>query len=290
MPKNERENSHAWRAALFAALKHPPELVRFEPLVVGDVWGERFHTTPTHELLHVLEGRARIEFQKRAVEVRAGDTFVIPRGKVHRDVRESDSAYRVAYAFFSWPKADKLVNALEPAALLALPDGAKTRLRRLFQEFQDEYLGESAGAQARMDVILLEVLLSLSRGVQGASVREIAEPSAGARRRTQLVTAVRAHLEAHYAEALSLDSLATLFGVSPFNLCRAFSQEAGASLLETLNAVRVSQAKRLLADGISVKEAAARVGFSSGNYLAKVFRRIEGRSPSDFVARKPRHG
>jgi AraC-like DNA-binding protein len=287
MAKTDRENPADWRAALFKALKRPPELLRFEPLVVGDAWGAHFHTTPSHELLHVLEGQARIEYRNRAVEVRAGDTFVIPQGTPHRDVRASSSAYRVAYTFFRWPGADPVVHALQPEALLALPEGVKMRLRRLFQEFQDEYLGENAGALPRMEVMLLEVLLTLTRGVHGVSLQTDTAPSASARRRAQLVAAVRAHLEAHYAEPLGLESLAKLFGVSPFNLCRAFSQASGASLLETLTSIRVAQAKRLLTEGASVKEAAARVGFANGNYLAKVFRRIEGRSPSDFVARKP---
>jgi YesN/AraC family two-component response regulator len=55
------------------------------------------------------------------------------------------------------------------------------------------------------------------------------------------------------------------------------------SFTDVLTSVRVERAKELLAGTrLSVKQIAGRVGYSGGNYFAKVFRRVSGMSPSEY--------
>ena len=59
-----------------------------------------------------------------------------------------------------------------------------------------------------------------------------------------------------------------------------FKKRCGTSFTEYLNAVRIEESKRLLAQGdLNVTEAAVRVGFASQSYFSKVFRRVTGMSP-----------
>ncbi|MBI3829465.1 MAG: helix-turn-helix domain-containing protein [Planctomycetes bacterium] len=276
-----------WDAAVRKALGAPPWIVRAETLAVGDIWGARFHTTPSHELIHVLQGHATIEDRRGSVRVGPGDTFVIPRGTLHKDVREQGPDYRVLYVFFHWPGGEKLIRELVPFRLASLPGGAKQRLHATMKELEDEYLGDAPGATARMQMLLLEALLALTRHAQKARQ---ARPVSGARqraaqaRRSRSMADVRAYLEAHYAEEIGLEALAERFSLSPFNLSRSFSQEFGRSLVELLTTIRMERAQEFFAQGLSVKEAAARVGYANGNYFAKVFRRVTGRSPSEYLA------
>ena len=276
-----------WHTGWTSALAAPPLIRRVEVISVGDIWGERFHTTPSHELIHVLQGHAAIEDRRRSIRVEPGDTFVIPQGTPHRDVREQGPDYRVLYVFFAWPGGAKLLQALAPFNLADLPGGAKQRLHALMKELEDEYLGDAPDAPARMQMLLLETLLALSRYAErarSAPPAKDARSRAALARRSRSMQAVRAHLETHYAEELGLEALAERFNLSPFNLSRSFSQEFGRSLVELLTMIRMERARELLAQGLSVKEAAARVGYANGNYFAKVFRRVTGRSPSEYLA------
>lgn len=89
-----------------------------------------------------------------------------------------------------------------------------------------------------------------------------------------------ATIHAHYAEPLSRRSLAGAVAVSAGYLTRCFRQEMGITPITYLNRYRVQQARRLLERGdMSVTQVALAVGFSDGNYFARVFRQVTGVSP-----------
>jgi len=284
---NSTNEVSAWFKRLERALAAPPAIHDVQTISVGDIWGQHFHTTVTHELIHVLAGRARIEFRQRFFLVGPGDTFVIPQGLPHRDIRSEGSDYRVMYVFFQWPAGRAALRAADPQALLQTPEGLKPHLHFLMKQLESEHLSDAAGAPERMRVILLEVLLALLRNAHGSgSSLPQARRVLARSRRTRLATEARALLEQDCAQSISLEGLATKFGVSPFHLSRSFSQEFGISITEMLTLIRIERATELLkGGGHSVKEIAAAVGFSDSNYFAKVFRRSRGISPTEYQAR-----
>lgn len=271
------------------ALTRLPEVVNVAAISVGDVWGQAFHATPSHELVHVLQGRAKIEFEKHAVEVGPGDTFIVPRGARHRDVRSAERDYRVLYVFFQWESGASILKRLRAQSLLRAPENARTHLHLLLKQMEAEFAGDSRDARQRMSLILLEALLALVR----LSLQSDSKPDSGARqklarrKREELAAGVRRHLEERCGEALSLDAIAEQFGVSPFHLSRSFSQQFGVSLIEMLTMLRIDRAAELLKEGrLSIKEVAAAVGIPDANYFAKVFRRVRGQSPTEFQVRR----
>ena len=94
---------------------------------------------------------------------------------------------------------------------------------------------------------------------------------------------VRAYLDAHFAEPVTLDALSAMFFVSKFHLSRTFSSRFGMTIGEYLTKKRITEAKRLLrfTDG-SIADIAKAVGVSDANYFNKVFQKTEGLSPSVF--------
>jgi two-component system, response regulator YesN len=93
-------------------------------------------------------------------------------------------------------------------------------------------------------------------------------------------------LEERHSEDLSLESVASELGVSPSHLSRVLARHAGMGFADCLARMRVERAKSFLAaPAVSVKEAAAMVGFRDPAYFARVFRRFEGESPAEFRSR-----
>jgi len=268
-----------------------PELVRLETIIMGEIWGERYHSTKTHELVHVQQGgaRLRVRSKRAALDVGAGDTFVIPKGTMHRDESEGGTPYRVILVFFDWPGGERLVKRIDPKALLAAPVGVKSHLKRMMKELELECHSERRDAAERANLALLEVLLELLRHSAGALAGAPRGLSGvAARRRRRLAERVHQRLREHFAEVESLEHLAQHFDVSPFHLSRTFSKEFGISITDMLAMIRTDRAKELLAAGeLSVKEIARAVGYSSGNYFAKVFRRVCGLSPSEYQSSLP---
>jgi AraC family transcriptional regulator, regulatory protein of adaptative response / methylphosphotriester-DNA alkyltransferase methyltransferase len=89
-------------------------------------------------------------------------------------------------------------------------------------------------------------------------------------------------VEAEYASDLSLDQVAARVATSRRQLQRAYAEVGETSFRTHLAQVRMERAARLLAGGISVREASRRVGYRQPAQFAKAFRRHLGRMPSEL--------
>lgn len=100
---------------------------------------------------------------------------------------------------------------------------------------------------------------------------------------TTAVWRVRDYLAEHYAEAVTLDELAALAGLSPFHLLRAFSAAIGVPPHAYLTQVRVARSKALLAAGLPIAEVATLTGFVDQSHLTRHFKRVVGVAPGQYV-------
>lgn len=92
-----------------------------------------------------------------------------------------------------------------------------------------------------------------------------------------------AFIDSHYDRMISLEELSERLGISKYHLLRKFTAAVGNSPNDYLNRVRVEHAMRLLRQtDSSVEEIAERVGYSSGSYFIKVFRKVTGHTPGHF--------
>ena len=99
----------------------------------------------------------------------------------------------------------------------------------------------------------------------------------------QVQSALR-YMHAHYEEEdLSLERIAEETHLTPDYLSSLFREDIGINPKRVLTEIRLTCAKKLLRDTEeSVQEIAQKVGYASGNYFAKLFRRETGTTPSDF--------
>lgn len=103
------------------------------------------------------------------------------------------------------------------------------------------------------------------------------------------VTKARAFIAEHLAEELSLEQVARAAGMSAFYFCKVFKAATGVTFTDYVARARVEKTKQLLLDAnVRISEAAYEAGFQSLSQFNRVFRRIEGRSPSAY--REHLHG
>ncbi|MBE9178995.1 AraC family transcriptional regulator [Oculatella sp. LEGE 06141] len=100
------------------------------------------------------------------------------------------------------------------------------------------------------------------------------------------VQQIRAYLEAHYAENVSLDQLAAIANLSPFYLLRSFRRQVGLPPHCYLNQIRLTQAKRLLALEYPISQVAHLVGFADQSHLTRQFKRMWGVTPGQYQKSK----
>ncbi len=84
-------------------------------------------------------------------------------------------------------------------------------------------------------------------------------------------------------EDLSLKRISDAVGVHPSYLSRSFNSEKGISLTKYINQKRIDHAKQLLLDRkLTITEIALSVGFNTIQHFGRVFKEVEGCSPSDY--------
>lgn len=98
------------------------------------------------------------------------------------------------------------------------------------------------------------------------------------------VKQIAAFFEDHYQEAFSLDEALAAIPLSRRAIEIRFKKEmAPMTMLSYLETLRISQFRRLLrTTDLSIKEAAARSGFSDSTNVARLFRKYEGCTPSQY--------
>ena len=100
----------------------------------------------------------------------------------------------------------------------------------------------------------------------------------------QEIRAVCEYLEEHYGEAVSLDALAGVAGLSKCYLLRSFTRQKGISPYRYLETVRVDRAKRLLEQGVRPVDVALRTGFSDQSHFTNFFKNLIGLTPRQYQA------
>jgi two-component system response regulator YesN len=100
----------------------------------------------------------------------------------------------------------------------------------------------------------------------------------------QMVNNVQDYIRRNLGKRLSLHEVAAVFNVSPNYLSQLFTRYAGEGFVEYITAARIAAAREMLARGEGpVYEIAEKLGFESAFYFSKVFKKLEGISPREFM-------
>jgi len=95
---------------------------------------------------------------------------------------------------------------------------------------------------------------------------------------------VEEYVQSNLERAIRIADLASLCGYSAGHFHRAFRRTCGMTPLEFVNQRRVQRAVAILQTqpGLTVAELAERVGYTSPNYFARLFRRLIGVGPARY--------
>jgi AraC-like DNA-binding protein len=97
------------------------------------------------------------------------------------------------------------------------------------------------------------------------------------------VQQVRAYLEDHYAENVTLEQIASSVNLSPFHLLRVFRDVVGLPPHMYLTQLRVTRARQMLKASLRPVEVALAVGFTDQSHLTKHFKSLVGVTPAQYA-------
>ena len=144
--------------------------------------------------------------------------------------------------------------------------------------------------EAQELILSVEEALNLYSRTAGIPERHLSVPqeapeeeAPAAHRMGQVRENIERYIRSHYTSELSMQDVAKAMNYSEAYFCKLFKQCFKVNFSAWLNEFRVEKAKEMLRDTrLSVREISLACGYTDANYFARVFKRITGKTPSEY--------
>lgn len=248
---------------------------------IGELQARRPHTSQREDLesylfFIVCAGAGELEYGGQTWALKAGDCVFLDCRRPYAH-RTGPQLWQLRWVHFTGPNLHAVYQKYaerggRPVLHPADPEPWQAVWQRLY---------ELAGSEDHIrDMRLCESLTALLTLLMAESWN----PGAGrATPGKQSVQHIKDYLDRNFTAGIRLDDLAAKFYINKFYLTRVFKEQFGLSVQQYLQQVRVTHAKELLRfSDQTVEQIAAACGMPDPNYFARVFRRVEGVSPSVY--------
>lgn len=116
------------------------------------------------------------------------------------------------------------------------------------------------------------------------SVPPVSEHNKDYKNRT--ISAVKKYINEHVDEKITLNQLSDVFNISPNYLSILFSKYNDMGFIDYVNHAKIECAKEMLDEGtLKIYEISDKLGYESAFYFSRVFKKVEGVSPRDYINR-----
>ncbi|QGZ65209.1 helix-turn-helix domain-containing protein [Paraburkholderia acidisoli] len=249
-------------------------------------WRTEPHAHPAYgQLIFVRNGRGVMNLEGRSVPFEAPCALLLPTECIHGldyeiDVDRWVVTIEVSYLTQVNAKLHEFIALWSAPRMISLADAGKsnefyTLIQRLKQEVESDAVGQVAGTEA----LLTMMLLSLAREAHLEQTVNDGTP----RNDVRLVERFRKLIDEHYRSNLPLQDYASMLAVSLVQLRAACASAAEKSPTKMIHARIITEAKRELIFGdMSVEQIAFWLGFADAAYFTRFFRREVGQAPSQF--------
>lgn len=127
--------------------------------------------------------------------------------------------------------------------------------------------------------VMTSLLSEIDEGEASGEMEDGERPPAYDRMIDNVISEIREH----YMEDISLTSLSAKYNISMGHLSKMIKESLSVNFSDYIASLRIQRAKELLRDDrLSIQEIAEIVGYNDYFYFTKVFKRVEGISPSKY--------
>jgi len=246
-----------------------------------------WHFHNEFELLMLKEGEKIYYTNNETVMLKKGDIVFVNQRTPHKTKSLSGSKsilfqfnnefsvdvpnlYKFALSLFN--------NTKNPIVLFKDKTFINEQLKECFRKIRNENSKKDKAHGMYIRAYVLEILSCLYRN------DIIDEPSSLLHMKTiSRLLPVFEYVDSNYQEQINLDDISNILNIDKAHFCRLFKKATHTTFLEYLNFVRVCSAEYLLRETTkSVSEIAFETGFLSSAYFAKVFKKFNHFTPSEY--------
>ena len=232
-----------------------------------------------HVLLLVTEGTLYITSGSIPYTVSSGQYLLLRAGMEHFGHKASTGRLSYLWVHFSADCTPFSAPGSRNAAYMFPEFGPLSSFERvslLFHQLMDLSLEEHLFADNMPNYALSLLMMELSR-------EYIRSLKTGTNQFPAVVVSAMEWIKANYYQPFTVAELSDKFGYRADYLSSLFKKTAGISIVRYTNGIRIKSAKTLLLNyQLSIKETAYSCGFSDEKYFMKIFKQLEGMTPTQY--------
>ena len=224
----------------------------------------------------VLEGEGSLTYDGRQYSLKLGDCVFTDCRKTYSH-STSDCLWSLSWCHFYAPFMPAIYEKYKERGGLPVfhpekPDSFQKIFVQLYElaassdYIRDMRINESLSA-------LLTLLMQESWNPDHVAV---------SKKRMELA-AVKAYMDEHYTQKLTLDDLEAQFFINKYYLLKIFKETYGMTISSYLISKRITRAKQLLRfTQMTIDEVGCAVGMDGAGYFSRMFKKAEGISPKEY--------
>ena len=242
------------------------------------------------EVYFLMTGDVTYLIESRIVHVMPGDLLLISPKELHQVLIKPEMSVYERYVLWIDPEMIRRLSSGSTDLTLGLdPTGPlfgnqlrpkpedRSKIRELLESLHRETVAPGYGSDLLQQSLLTQLLVIINRllAQQGSHLDEDT-------RTNRAVTQAINYIHLHYAEPLSLDTLAERFYVSKYHLSHEFNRQVGTSIYRYIQKKRLLVSRQLIAQGKKPNEVPALCGFGDYTGFYRAFKAEYGISPREF--------
>lgn len=240
------------------------EPMQLEYMYIGSILSAACWVWAVFRDIGELTGRVSMLKDELQMLVRSGGPSITPEvERLLSDLEKHSEGNLDIYKM----RVREILNRLADATIQAGGDS---------QELVRRNIDRSRAAEAANDPLDLRKIVTEEAVALSEMIASIPE-----KKSSPAIEQALSFITENHTHPLTVDQIAEHLNVSRSHLMRRFKQETGQTVNQHLTAVRMENAKQLLATR-TVTETAFEVGFNDSNYFSTVFKKHTGQTPLEY--------
>lgn len=245
-----------------------------------------YHAHDTYEFFYLCNGERFYYISGQDYCVKRGDVVLINRNVIHKTRPTNVPDYerivlQIPHDFLAPDDPDDL-DLTEcfsySTPVISLERKNQSIIESILLNILDEMQNEAAGFKSIVRAQITQALVFIHRHALSGNHKLIQETYVHKK-----IHDVVAYIGSNHMNEIALANLAEHFHISKSHLARTFKKVTGLTIVEYLNSVRITYAKRLLRNTeMSISQISSETGFNNVSHFDRTFKKLTGCSPSHF--------
>lgn len=236
-------------------------------------------------LIFCTGGNGWCQINEHLWNIREGNVLIIPAGTPHRYGAHEVAPWTIYWSHFAGDTADQLIEKLgvtpekplfETNEIIRMTECFEGMLRDIQQiNSPEDYDSDTLLLLSASQILMLAIILA-SRKSSGSGGRNVEK------RVFQSIS----YMKANITQTFTLEQLADNINMSSSHYSALFKQQIHNSPIAFFNNLKMQRACEIFNAGQhNISRAANQLGFEDSYYFSRIFKKIVGTSPSEYIKR-----